>query len=145
MGAIQRNVSRSETFAGHTTLEVEICTCGVLFAAPQNLLDKRREDGRTFYCPNGHHLVYDSENERLKRDLAATRRVAQSRLDLLHAEENSHRATRGHLTRKKKQLARVSAGVCPCCNRTFQNLARHMQTKHPNERADAYRREDGAA
>lgn len=26
---------------------------------------------------------------------------------------------------------RASAGVCPCCNRTFSQLARHMQTKHP--------------
>jgi hypothetical protein len=22
-------------------------------------------------------------------------------------------------------------GVCPCCNRTFQQLARHMKAKHP--------------
>jgi hypothetical protein len=21
--------------------------------------------------------------------------------------------------------------VCPCCNRSFQNLRRHMATKHP--------------
>lgn len=26
---------------------------------------------------------------------------------------------------------RVAAGVCPCCTRTFQNLAAHMQNKHP--------------
>lgn len=25
---------------------------------------------------------------------------------------------------------RVKNGVCPCCNRTFENLARHMQAKH---------------
>jgi hypothetical protein len=26
----------------------------------------------------------------------------------------------------------VANGVCPCCNRTFQNLARHMAGKHPD-------------
>lgn len=25
----------------------------------------------------------------------------------------------------------VGAGVCPCCNRTFKNLARHMAGQHP--------------
>lgn len=24
------------------------------------------------------------------------------------------------------------AGVCPCCNRTFSQLSRHMQSKHPD-------------
>ncbi len=26
---------------------------------------------------------------------------------------------------------RVGSGVCPCCSRTFQQLARHMKAKHP--------------
>ncbi|WP_165394478.1 helix-turn-helix domain-containing protein [Pseudoxanthomonas winnipegensis] len=26
---------------------------------------------------------------------------------------------------------RVMNGVCPCCNRTFENLRRHMHDKHP--------------
>ena len=47
----------------------------------------------------------------------------------LKAEERSHSATRGHVTRQKK---RAAAGVCPCCNRTFKQLARHMERKHPN-------------
>jgi hypothetical protein len=25
----------------------------------------------------------------------------------------------------------VANGVCVCCNRSFKNLAAHMQTKHP--------------
>lgn len=32
----------------------------------------------------------------------------------------------------KAQTTRVKNGVCPCCNRSFQNLKRHMNTKHPN-------------
>ena len=31
----------------------------------------------------------------------------------------------------EKQLKRIHKGVCPCCNRSFTNLKRHMETKHP--------------
>lgn len=31
---------------------------------------------------------------------------------------------------------RVGAGVCPCCKRTFQQLARHMKCKHPKYRTE---------
>ena len=30
----------------------------------------------------------------------------------------------------KKAIVWVSGGACPCCNRSFENLARHMATKH---------------
>lgn len=66
-------VQRLSRFAGQTQLEVEICTCGVLFAAPANLLAARRFDGKDFYCPNGHSLSYDGDQVKLKRDLANAR------------------------------------------------------------------------
>lgn len=42
--------------------------------------------------------------------------------------ERRRRATAGVLTKVKK---RIAAGVCPCCRRTFQNLASHMKGQHP--------------
>lgn len=30
-----------------------------------------------------------------------------------------------------RKLKRIHNGVCPCCNRSFVNLQRHMKTKHP--------------
>ncbi|HEX9950777.1 MAG TPA: hypothetical protein VGB53_03340 [Rubricoccaceae bacterium] len=43
----------------------------------------------------------------------------------VEAERQKRRAAaqKGAHTRTKK---RIAAGVCPCCNRTFQDLARHM-------------------
>lgn len=41
--------------------------------------------------------------------------------------EASLKATKGVVTRLSK---RASAGTCPCCNRTFKQLAAHMATKH---------------
>ncbi|HYC31767.1 MAG TPA: hypothetical protein VEB59_05720, partial [Gemmatimonadales bacterium] len=40
----------------------------------------------------------------------------------------SLRSTKGVVTKIKR---RVAGGVCPCCNRTFSDLARHMSGKHP--------------
>ena len=33
---------------------------------------------------------------------------------------------------RKKFIERTGNGVCPCCKRSFTNLRRHMNTKHPN-------------
>ena len=30
----------------------------------------------------------------------------------------------------KRMRERVMNGVCPCCNRTFQNLREHMKSEH---------------
>lgn len=105
-------------------------SCGIQFQLPRSYDDKRREDGKTFYCPNGHSLSYgEGEATRLRRFLDAERESHKRTRGRLDQERNSHRATRGHLTRHRKRSA---AGVCPCCNRTFQQLSRHMKRKHPD-------------
>jgi hypothetical protein len=59
--------------------EVNCCSCGVIFAMPRELIAKRREDGKDFFCPNGHVLVFrPSEAQRLRDDLARTKKVAES-------------------------------------------------------------------
>jgi hypothetical protein len=102
------------------------CWCGVHLAVPSGLYDEARRSGRGIYCPLGHTFVY---SDTTAKQLARAEGRLQATRDLLRAEERSHAATRGHLTRQKK---RVAAGVCPCCHRTFQQLARHMATKHPD-------------
>lgn len=116
------------------TLVVEsCCSCGVRFGLDSEHEEILRRKKSTFYCPNGHSLHYPGESdhskaERLARDLAAARdREAtlraenQKRLRLQRAAEGKTRAIK----------RRVSAGVCPCCTRSFQNLARHMESQHP--------------
>jgi hypothetical protein len=132
MGSIHSGASRLDQFAGQTTLEIEICTCGVLFAAPEHMLDARRKDGKSFYCPNGHSLTYDGDYQRLKKELERSKDRAARERALRDQAEASLRATRGVVTKQRKKLERVSKGVCPCCNRTFKDLRRHMETKHPD-------------
>lgn len=118
-------------------VDVTCYSCALLFAVPVEWQAARLRDGVDFWCPNGHRQAYtETEADRLRKELAtATRRAERAEGRAIHyrdqadAEERSHRATRGHLTRLK---TRVANGVCPCCHRTFVNLARHMGTKHPN-------------
>ena len=107
-------------------LQTTTCWCGIHLAVPENLYRVAHDEGKSIYCPLGHLFgwseTYKTKFEREQKRVKATK-------DLLAQEERSHAATRGQITKLKN---RVHAGVCPCCNRTFQNVARHMKTKHPD-------------
>jgi hypothetical protein len=105
-------------------LVVVSCWCGIQYAIPEQL-EQHKQRGNSIHCPLGHQTQYVRS---MADELAEAKRRAQATRDLLDQEQRSHAATRGHLTRQKK---RVAAGVCPCCTRNFQNLARHMANKHP--------------
>ena len=121
----------------NTLTIIECGDCHIPFAIPDNLYRARLKDGRDFHCPNGHAIHYyetdnmklRKENERLERRLANARedqRIAE--VDALTARRKAA-AAKGVLTKARKRQAH---GVCPCCNRTFPNVARHMASKHPN-------------
>jgi hypothetical protein len=111
------------------------CACGILFAMPAELKKRALEqrDRLSFYCPNGHsqHYVGKSDGQLLREE--------RERADRLRGELSSTRAERDHHWTERKKLCtrhhnmrkRIQQGVCPCCNRTFENLARHMKSKHP--------------
>ena len=104
--------------------------CGIMFQVPTGFDQERRESGGDWYCPNGHCRVYKTrEVDRLKRQLKSAEDSAAWNRRRLESEQNSHCATKGHLTRQKR---RAAAGVCPCCDRTFKQLARHMKSQHPD-------------
>jgi transposase-like protein len=117
-------------------LVVETCSnCGCLFGLPERWVAQLRREGGKFFCPNGHSLSYPkyTEVERLKKQLDAERRRSEYLSNLADAERRGHSATKGKLTKLKN---RVGAGVCPCCNRTFQDLQRHMLGQHPDFRRE---------
>lgn len=129
--------------------------CGVVFAMPRTLHNTCRRDKQTFYCPNGHGQAYtQSEADRLRAALqkqqqeteaAKAQAERERRWRLEGADERRHlerrlAAQRGVTTRMKN---RVAAGVCPCCNRTFTNLQRHMATKHAGFLAEEVQAEAG--
>lgn len=98
-----------------------------------------RRSGKSFCCPWGHEAVFSpapTEAEKLRKELDAERRRRQSaeqsieyQRQMRQQAERSASAYKGQATKLRK---RTKAGVCPCCNRTFQQLARHMASQHPN-------------
>jgi hypothetical protein len=112
--------------------------CGVTYTVPEPKYDHMREDGGYASCPNGHQWGWSEGRRqrdalRRERDLLA-QQVAQrddeirAQREAREAAERQARAAKGEITKLKK---RASAGTCPCCNRTFSNMAAHMKTKHP--------------
>jgi hypothetical protein len=123
-------------FAGE--LMVVTCWCGIRHGVPSELRRHQlaeRVRGRQFgvYCPLGHEYIpgSPSETDRLKKQLENERSYASNLLARLDQERASHASTKGKLTKTRKRIAN---GVCPCCHRSFEQLARHITTKHPGYR-----------
>lgn len=126
----------NETLSYQDALVVEVCWCGMHHAVPRQLRDHmnaQHENGQKqtgIYCPLGHVWIFSGtpavDKERKRREAAEAR--AQAIQDQLDAAERAHSATKGQLTKARK---RIGKGVCPCCNRHFVNVERHMSTQHP--------------
>lgn len=92
------------------------------------------------YCQTSWGYSQNNENARLKRQLAVAEQREKwererAERNRQRAETNARRAAaaRGQVTKIKR---RVSKGVCPCCSRTFVDLARHMAGQHPDYAGD---------
>lgn len=112
-----------------TTLELIHCgECGVPFGLSDEFMAERKRDHKTWYCPNGHARHYPgiTDAEKIRR-LEAERTHLRDQRD---AAERSRAAQKAQATKLRGKLKRVENGVCPECNRSFQDLARHMASKH---------------
>lgn len=120
------------TYGSLITKECPIC--GIPYAMPEEMDSwVRKAPHRKFYCPNGHQLHYPGKSdEQFRREaeekLARERAAHDQTLASLKAQKAA--ATRARNERDKIRK-RVAHGVCPCCNRTFKQLDRHMAAKHP--------------
>jgi hypothetical protein len=120
------------------------CKCDVWITDALYEAAKAGAPNVTFYCGYGHPQVFargetDLDKMRRERDRIAQRVAewedeARQQRERAEAAERRSAAARGQVTKIKN---RVGHGVCPCCNRTFENLHRHMTTKHPTFTAEA--------
>lgn len=131
-----------ELITTSVTLAVTECpTCFTEHAIPRRMYRDRLANGGSVYCPNGHPWVFcEPENDKLKRQLEQSRRIRDSLSASLTAERDQRLAAQRSAAARLGQLTklrnRVGNGVCPCCNRSFANLARHMDSQHPDFRDD---------
>lgn len=126
----------SVTYEIATTFEPLSCgSCGVQFAMTETMYKKLRRNKKYFYCTNGCHIHFytESDEERLRRQLDSEREENRGLSYRLDHANRSRAALRGQVTKIKR---RVGNGVCPCCDRSFQDLKRHMEGQHPNWREE---------
>jgi septal ring factor EnvC (AmiA/AmiB activator) len=98
----------------------------------KELRDRRLEDHKAWYCPNGHSQSYTGKTEAEK----LRERLERVEIQRDHAREEAERqkriaaAAKGQATKAKNRAAK---GVCPHpdCKRSFVDVARHVATKHP--------------
>lgn len=134
-------------YEGSIDLVVKECpTCHITYAIPEQLDEAAQKYNRaewpnntlSFYCPNGHSLSYPGRNEEqlLRRRLDAAKDHNATLTARLDQTEASRRANKAAATRARNErdriLQRIKGGVCPCCNRSFKNVRRHMASQHPD-------------
>lgn len=121
------------TSAGQLRL-MQCGSCGVWHAFPETRYDNARRQGGFWYCPNGHCWGWENgedqeEMNQLRRERDRLKQNEARLEDAIAAERRQTAAAKAETTRLRK---RVQNGVCPCCNRSFVDLGRHMKTKHPD-------------
>ena len=103
--------------------------CGITFAMPETFRKDCKELGYTWYCPNGHSRIYsETDVNKLKRELAKEESKHDQTSAKLRDTKIKLSCEKGQRTKLKNRIAK---GVCPCCNRYFQNVKRHIDNKHP--------------
>jgi hypothetical protein len=117
------------------------CVCKSEMWLPTPLYDAANH-GRgkiSFYCAYGHSQVFaegESELDQLRRERDRARQQLAQRDDEIRTQarliDNLKQQRDIHAAAERKLKSRASHGVCPCCNRQFVNMAKHMQSKHPN-------------
>lgn len=133
---------------GHAAIQLDVSfqtvecgCCGGVYALTSRFVDEKRAKGESWTCPycevgwGFKESAHKKEVRELKEKIERERRQrewAEQRAESARAREETVRRSRaaikGQLTKTKK---RVGRGVCPCCNRSFENLRRHMESKHP--------------
>jgi hypothetical protein len=125
-------------------VHVRCCRCDVSFGLEQTSYDHLKRSSQEFHCPYGHKQHFPqgkSEVEKMRDQLDAERRRRERaeqesayQIDARNTAERSARAYKGQVTRLRN---RAKAGVCPCCNRHFSQLERHMASQHPEFKVEA--------
>lgn len=97
--------------------EVGCCRCGQPWWWPKSVDQKRRRDGKTFYCPycsgNQHYIVGKTKEQKLKEQLAAVKADAEQMAACCNnlesqvaARDKSIHGYKGVVGRMRNKLAR---------------------------------------
>lgn len=96
------------------TVEMEVltCECGIVYAVPTAWVKERREDHKTFYCPNGcrRWFPHKAEKEKLEERISGLQDRLAATSTLYHrardeAEHNVRRfnGLKGYVEKLKRR------------------------------------------
>lgn len=121
------------TYANVPMEQQECCSCHMIWWMPKSFNQQclEQKPTKSFYCPAGHQQHYKGESD-LDKERRLRQRAEQQQARLIEeaaeADRERKKAKRALMRHKK----RSAAGLCPCCNRTFSNMTRHMKSEHPD-------------
>jgi hypothetical protein len=129
-----------KTYTQEITLETITCgSCAGTMALNARWLECKRKESGGYTCPycNQQRGWWKSEAEKLREELdRKSNELTSAKSEALRLTHQRDEEIKARLEAERK-LKRVDKGVCPCCNRTFKNLARHMAVKHKTAKVDA--------
>lgn len=110
--------------------------CGGIYAIAERYRSHKQEHGGYWNCPycDCRWGFGESTVDKLQKELNLERKRKEWAETATKIERRRLIAMKGLVTKTKN---RIGNGVCPCCNRTFQNLARHINSKHPDFKKDS--------
>lgn len=116
--------------------------CDMTIVLDRGFVRKRKDDHRTFYCPNGHSNYWpqESDEEKLQKKVKNLEDRTRWQADQMQAARNDaaherrrRAAAQGQLTKIKN---RITNGVCPVpgCKRSGlgKDVVAHIATVHPD-------------
>lgn len=123
--------------AAHELSTIVCGECGGVYAIAERYHAQKQTYGGHWRCPYcacswgyGKSEIdrVRGELNQKEQQLATERKRTEWARQEVRIIDRSRRAVKANLTRFKNRIGR---GVCPCCRRNFENLQRHMKTKHP--------------
>lgn len=126
--------ARTILIYGERHIVKQCATCAVWHTIPEIIYNSYRREGGFWHCPNGHQRGFRTGEEKLEQERIRQERDRLKQDAARLSEEISAERKRADAAEKRivHIRRRTAAGVCPCCNRTFVNVQRHMKSKHPN-------------
>ena len=114
------------------------CKCGGVYQINEAFRARCYDTSSSWTCPYcGTGWGYkgtgrSAQLEREKAELESKLRTEKWRSEQAEAAKLKAQLKAARLeAERKRERIRIHNGVCPCCNRTFTSLARHMAMKHP--------------
>lgn len=106
------------------------CGCA-RFAVPTATHERWLRTHENWHCPHcGQVRHFTGRSAEAKRIEELEREVVRAQAEANRKAQEAKESRQ----QNKRIIKRIKAGVCPCCTRTFQNLARHMAGEHPEIR-----------